>query len=365
MSHCCPRPNGLAGRALSVVNCPLLIGSYKVQKYVMDCSAVLRWLGNIVMFVVSMVLVILFLEWFLRFSALQPMHPDPHVHQPVMTGGLVYEAVPNNHTRGFGRETIITNSVGFRSPEIMPEKPIIAFIGDSMTFGFGVENEETNPAVVGKMFPDYQIANAGVNGYNLEQEVLAYEQKVVPLDPKLVILEFVINDADAKAHYNAQGVLTTEDLTPAQEEERLRRAITAPGTWHIPFKTFLHEQSALFTFIERRTKGMWFRAKTSIFSKKWSPDMKQYYQTWFERLTKDMGSRPKLFVIWMDGWLHPETDYWVETLARKQGWLVLNLGEYFGMHYQTLGWDHHPSVAVQRQAGELMGEFVVREGLLR
>jgi hypothetical protein len=313
---------------------------------------------------VTLLLLIALLEWGLRFFAIQPMGLSDHIHVPTDTPGLVFELVPGTTARGFGRETVTTNAQGFRSPEFVAGKPVIAVIGDSMTFGFGVQDDETNPAVLQEAFPDYQVINAGVSGYNLDQEVAAYERKVAPFNPSLVILEFVVNDADPTAHYNAQGVLTTEDVTPQEEHDRLEAAITAKGTWHIPFKTFLHEKSAIFTFIERRTKGMWFRAQSSVLGPEWTPEMRARYEAGFDRLTQMIGDKPKVFLLWPDRWLHPDTFAWVTQLGRLRGWAVLDVSPLIGIRHQTLGWDHHPSAAVQREVGEALAAFIRDRTLL-
>ncbi len=319
---------------------------------------------NLLLSVCSLLLCLLLSEAFVRVAGLQPMRPDPPLYRPSAVEGLVYELIPGLHRDGYNRETVTTDANGFRSPALDPARPVIAVVGDSMAFGFGVEDQETNPARLAQAFPDYSVVNAGVSGYNMEQEVIAYETKVAPLDPVMVILEFVINDADPKAHYDAGGRLTTENLTPEEEAARLRAAITRRGTWRIPGKAFLHENSALFTFIERRTKGMWFRAKTDILAAEWTPDMRAYYRAWFERLSASVGGKPKLLVRWPDNWLHPETVLMVDRLAQDHGWRVLDLGDLFGNHYPTLGWDHHPTADAHAKAAEAMVAYIRREGLL-
>lgn len=320
---------------------------------------------NMGLLLLTLGLLIAFGEWFLRWSGLQPMHPMPALYQKSSVPGLEYEMRPLlDCEHGFGRECVSTNSMGLRSKERQGEKPLIAVLGDSMTFGFGVEDAESNPAVLQQYFPDFDVLNAGVNGYNIEQEVLLYEAKVRAQKPALVILEFVINDADPKIFVNDEGLLTTGQFTKQEEQQRLRQAITGTGTIRFPGKYFLHTKSAIFTFLERRTKGLPFRSHGSIFGNEWNDAQFLYYETWFKRLNADLGDTPKLLVIWPDGWLHPETTQRITMLADRYGWNVLDLADDMGRSFRTLGWDHHPTAAVHARAAWLIAETIKRMQLL-
>jgi len=48
-------------------------------------------------------------------------------------------------------------------------KKSLFFIGDSITFGYGVSAEKTFVEVINRNSPDYKIVNAGVLGYNLPE----------------------------------------------------------------------------------------------------------------------------------------------------------------------------------------------------
>lgn len=318
---------------------------------------------NSILLFLALIVTTLFLEVFVRIAGLQPMGRVPDLHRSA-SGGLVFELIPSIQRRGYNQETVTTNSLGFRSPDVDTTTPSIVVLGDSMTFSLGVEDTETNPAVLQEYFPQYQVINTGVSSYNIEQEVLTYEQKAAQFDPSLVILEFVINDADHIAHATPDGGWTTDTRTPAEHEQQLREAITKKGTWKIPGKVFLHEHSALFTFIERRTKGMWFRAQSSILADEWSSEQMEYYQVWFDRLTVTIGDRPKLFVRWPDNWLHPKTVLILDRMAEDRGWHVLDLGDIFGVSYPNLGWDQHPTAKAHRRAADAMAAYITREQLI-
>lgn len=90
------------------------------------------------------------------------------------------------------------NSLGYRSPEISREKPPGRFrilaLGDSMTYGIGVENDETFCAVLGQLDPRLEVINAGANGYGTSQELLVLREEGLGLRPDLVLVAFFWND---------------------------------------------------------------------------------------------------------------------------------------------------------------------------
>jgi len=194
---------------------------------------------NLALLCASFVFIVVALEVFLRVANIQPMSVrDVHIHRPSAIDGLVYEFIPGLKTKGFGRETITINSLGFRSPELTG-KPVLAVVGDSYASGYGVEDDETNPAVLQASFPSYDVLNTGVNGYNIEQETLLYKARIAPLHPKLVIVEFVWNDMDPKGHFDPDGIVRMGTRTQAEDDALLKKSISRPGLLTFPGKLFL------------------------------------------------------------------------------------------------------------------------------
>lgn len=90
------------------------------------------------------------------------------------------------------------NSMGFRGPEITLEKPAgttrLLVLGDSMTYGTGVEYEETYSAVLDSLDPSLQVIDTGVPGYHGGHELLLLEEWIEALRPDVVMVAYFWND---------------------------------------------------------------------------------------------------------------------------------------------------------------------------
>ena len=64
-----------------------------------------------------------------------------------------------------GKVKYSTNSMGMRSEEVDFSKGHILLTGDSVTFGLGVNNNETVSHYLEKEYKKYQVLNLGVPGY--------------------------------------------------------------------------------------------------------------------------------------------------------------------------------------------------------
>lgn len=114
---------------------------------------------------------------------------------------LGYELVPNGR-RGATR----INGFGFRGPEVreqpMPGVVRVAVIGDSETFGAALAEESTLPGCLQRALAaadparGYEVLNLGVPGYNTLQELRLVQEKLPRLHPHVVVLYYVLNDAE-------------------------------------------------------------------------------------------------------------------------------------------------------------------------
>lgn len=87
-----------------------------------------------------------------------------------------------------------TNDFGNRShPDPTPDRqrPVVVLLGDSFTFGWGVEDDETFAAALARLRPDLEVVNRGVPGYGHDQMLLQLREEGLPDRTQHVILGFV------------------------------------------------------------------------------------------------------------------------------------------------------------------------------
>jgi len=94
------------------------------------------------------------------------------------------------------------NSRGFRDREFAPVKPPgmlrIVALGDSITFGNGLDVAETWPKRLEERLTaagvTAEVLNLGVGGYDTLQEVALLERVGMEFDPDVILLAFCVND---------------------------------------------------------------------------------------------------------------------------------------------------------------------------
>lgn len=108
---------------------------------------------------------------------------------------------PGGHERLMGVDVRIS-SAGFRDDEYPLEKGErwrIVLLGDSLTFGWGVEKEETFEHQLEQLLDarrPTEIINFGHGNYNTEQEVHLFIEEGLAYRPDQVVLFYFINDAE-------------------------------------------------------------------------------------------------------------------------------------------------------------------------
>jgi lysophospholipase L1-like esterase len=128
-----------------------------------------------------------------RYAAsLKKNAEDPligHVHRPNRSAELMGVRVE-------------INSDGLRddeTPRAKGERWRILFLGDSLTFGWGVEKDETFEARLERQLQERrptEILNFGIGNYNTTQEVQLFLEKGLAYRPDQVVLFYFINDAE-------------------------------------------------------------------------------------------------------------------------------------------------------------------------
>jgi lysophospholipase L1-like esterase len=136
-------------------------------------------------------------EWSSELFKLVPESPLEYVLHP---GATRENLIPDTGVTWHYR----VNSDGFRGADFHPEEDRrrVLFIGDSYTFGWAVDQDQVLSESVERVLAeppynlDIQAYNLGVPGYNTFQEYHLLQQSLDRYAPSLVVLGYVLNDAE-------------------------------------------------------------------------------------------------------------------------------------------------------------------------
>lgn len=126
---------------------------------------------------------------------------------------------------------IHTNSRGLREQQLSSSPPEgvkrILVVGDSHTFGWGVNKSERFTDVFeSKMNSDgdmpYQVVNAGIPGWGMEDYYLYLRERAPELNPDAVIVAFKFADI-VSVDRNTEFQSTAEDMVPENATNRSRK----------------------------------------------------------------------------------------------------------------------------------------------
>lgn len=150
------------------------------------------------------------------------------------------------------RVTVTTNRFGFRNQDISVAKPehtyrIIA-LGDSVTFGYEVGDDETFCYQLEQLLNaepgldsvrKYEVVNAGVIGYATVQGLRFLQRELIRFDPDCLIVSFAINDVTIFwERFYFQGKRLSElDGSPA---------------WAVASRNLLYNRSAVCRWLLKR-----------------------------------------------------------------------------------------------------------------
>ena len=173
-----------------------------------------------------------------------PAPPDP-TRQPQIV--FLYDPeiryVLAANQRGWIDDGFATvNSNGFRGGETAMPKPPgrfrVVLIGDSVTFGWGVADEETFGARLEKLLheqwsgADVDVVNVAVPGYDTRQEITLLERNVERLEPDLVLVGFYSNDVpDGLEDDKTLSDGGTRVLAKNPQPGQIMHVSSAPDPW--------------------------------------------------------------------------------------------------------------------------------------
>ena len=177
------------------------------------------FLKNIALSIVSLVVFAALVE--LLFLALYG--PTHSTHGDVIArrekGG---HALLANVDRTHAGMRVVTNELGLRdprSPHTSADSTQILILGDSFTFGFGVEDGDSYPRQLERLLNDaageesYIVINAGVPGYSTRHELRLLTRIIPHYSPRWVVVGF--HPGDVAGGYREERA----DPVPIVEEE--------------------------------------------------------------------------------------------------------------------------------------------------
>lgn len=180
----------------------------------MPKSKFLKIAVNIIIFLVSFFTLCFALEWAFRYN--QKGAPrrdnefDKYYQHDKLLGwaGIPFKA---GEFQVEGRvNSIKLNSRGFRDREhgnsdAREDRRRILLLGDSFTWGYGVEFSDIFFERIHKRNPDYEFINTAHCGYGIEQAYLTAGSYAAEYKPDAVLLMFVLNDFAYITQRSAHG----------------------------------------------------------------------------------------------------------------------------------------------------------------
>lgn len=228
-------------------------------------------LGNLVLVFLSTAITLLIAEFGLRLLApnlaSEPVTSNQYNfyrYDPVLGWSNIPDA-RGTFSRAEFSYALNINSLGLRGAGITTEKPAgtrrIAVLGDSFVWGIGAAEPELFTTLLADSLPATQVLNFGVAGYSPIQHHLLTD-KVLALDPDLVIISFCLGNDFADAVYwnrydyykpyarlDESGQLLIEGYPIPDIKRFPGRHDSGPLAW-------MHEHSYLFRLVDRFTRGL-------------------------------------------------------------------------------------------------------------
>jgi lysophospholipase L1-like esterase len=163
-----------------------------------------------------------------------------------------------NRLPGGWRFVYRTNEYGFRvsMPEVSNryELPNVVLLGDSYTFGFGVNDGEQYSAVLASRFAAQAgIVNLGVGSFGLTQEIRSFYEFGQLFQPAVVVVQFCSNDPDD--NFFAKVTTVSDDGRFRFHRDRSTgSALSFARKW---LSGSILQRSAAYNLIRNRAYRMW------------------------------------------------------------------------------------------------------------
>ncbi len=165
----------------------------------------LPW-ANLLLSAGSVLVSLLLLAGLEGLARLKPLFPVDWMAGHVYSETYGWELRPHSHfewslkkgaRRIWEHKQVTVNGEGYRGPVAAawpaPARLRVLMLGDSITFGHGVGDDETFSAVLSRD-PRVEAVNLGVPGYGTDQELIRLEREGLALHPQAVVLNVCVTN---------------------------------------------------------------------------------------------------------------------------------------------------------------------------
>lgn len=262
------------------------------------------------------------------------------------------------------------NAEGMRSPEVSRElvagRKRVAVLGDSIAFGYWVEEQDAFPrrleALLRQAGISVDVLNFGVPGYNLEQSVEALRSKALAFSPDTVVIALCLNDLESIFSYEYGLTM-----------DRARQA----ETWMGRISDRLHGASTFLAWIEYRRAGLearrtWAKMKNPIRGQLYKESLERQRERLvrsFGEIAALLGPRdvPALVAIFptfghrFKKYPHGRLHRMIVSAAEESGLSAVDLLPCFGAYKY---WDVRVDVLHPSPLGHMVGAHAIAQALL-
>lgn len=169
---------------------------------------------------------------------------------------LFWSLIPNAVVKGNQNVTVSINAEGFRGKNLKPKQANefrILSLGESTTFGAGVEEDETYSYLLGEYLNDslpndiyVNVLNCGFSAYSSFQGLKYLELYGLGYEPDMVLLYFEVNDYLPSTLRSYGFNETKACLTDKQLYQSKFHSISSKVISNSKFLSFLHYRYAAF-----------------------------------------------------------------------------------------------------------------------
>ena len=114
------------------------------------------------------------------------------------------------------------NNLGFRMNTDIPSKKTksrILIMGDSITFGANVNNQDTYSSLINDNFPELLVINGGISGSSIKTQLHNFVNSCKSLMPDLVILQVLDNDIYGMFSFSVDSEYLGESTLSENEKQ--------------------------------------------------------------------------------------------------------------------------------------------------